>query len=190
MHSTLTEKQTKKLMNIFQSKRKLETFKTVDDLKIGKHIGKGYFSTCFSLGDDMVIKTNKHTYYIEDDGNPFWIEHCIKSKSVHVPKIYFYVEKDGHYLAVMEKLHQITEIYVYDIVRYVSEKVFCTSDYYYKLAKNEAAKTCDLKTLNKIAALIKDSGFLTTDYSLDLSTENVMKRTDGTLVILDPFGSC
>lgn len=196
-YSIMTEKQTKKLVQIFRSKKSLNQFKNVDDLRINGYMDGGAFSSCYSLGENMVIKSNKGSEYdIKDDGNSFWISKSITANSIHAPKIYFYIEKDGYYLTVMERLEGVTKCGFNAFLRYIKTKLMGKPYGTYEKetmirSLNEFKHYHNVKTANRMVNLLKNTGYNKEEnhYVLDIARRNVMQRKDGTIVILDPFGS-
>lgn len=72
---------------------------------IKEKLGRGNYSRCYLLSNGLVLKTNHvNLDNNAEDGNPMWLEYCIKNKANCLPEIYYYDCDDttNTFICVME----------------------------------------------------------------------------------------
>lgn len=128
-------------------------------------LGAGYYSSVYDLTSDKVLKISFH----RDLGYEYFINFCIESESKHIPRVYEQGEWLGLKYYVLEKLKPID--YEKSTIQYDALVAFINRQVISEFLGTELLKT----VLNLGGSNIND-----------LHDENVMYRSDGTLVITDP----
>ena len=153
-----------------------------------EQIGRGAFSSVFEKpGQKYVLKVNNYN----DDGFAKFVSIIHHFPSRHFPKIgnkkSYFVDGEAYNIYLMEKLmplqgaNRASLALVLDNARIIDSPVILAV-----LAKHPDIKTIIEKQpglLDAVEILLTQSG----DSGLDLNSNNIMLRDDGTIVITDPL---
>lgn len=189
MYSILSEQETNVLVQVFEelktNNQYLKRKRLIgDDLYIIEKLGTGTYSDCFSLNNGLVLKTNAHSIDYKDDGQPHWLKYCINKESKHLPIVHFFIEENNMYLAVTEKLSQMTGDPIimdsmFSYVATIARDIKPNDD-----ISKYALKGYKKEILDELGNLIKTCNIK--DLYLDVGYGNLLMRND-TIVLCDPI---
>jgi hypothetical protein len=161
--------------------KRLTSMKGIMISKGMKHIGGGAYGHTFrSKHDGSVIKIFK-----PDKGYTNFLQYVKENKDdIHLPKIrklaqFKHMKNKGLSLIKLEKLHPID---MHDVVQ-IRDYVFGSANPNFEKAFKED-KPSLARSLRK---LVSHSEKHRSTVRLDLNKNNIMKRTNGDIVITDPF---
>jgi hypothetical protein len=157
-------------------------------------IGRGAAAVVLAKASGDVVKIGS-SY----DGWLTYAKVCQGQDNPYLPKIYSIEERDGYYVAKVERLHPVPETffktklfkqlaaYMVVVGGWTNARLVyfsrMTPEQIKKIAKSAVTEHPDLITALKL--IIKHKG----NHAYDMHPENLMKRADGSLVISDPLAT-
>lgn len=152
-------------------------FKDMDEfadmLEKATSVYRGSFSTVYYLGElDVCVKETNDFAYLK-------FLHKIRGENnKHFPKIYGIFHVDGSYYVFMEKLNHSEIVHTHAD----GAEIQGYHEYDTGLWKGVFGEDFDTALL-----ILDDIEYRNPTLTLDLRPQNIMERSDGTLVITDPF---
>lgn len=160
----------------------------------GRFLGNGATADVVAFGRNKVIRVQERKSSYDPGQVVPWVKYCIRSRSPHVPKIFFAAQEvvDGRVKRLITVIERLQESYTIDVresdayyvENYLMRNLWNDDDDYYDSYSERAARAFPVKAMRSMRKTISKHGL----YFNDLHDGNWMYRPrDKRLVITDPI---